>query len=211
MKMREAEALLELTGGMMGTPTDKSNPTPHPGLSARRDEDEVTFLVGRVLKKYFAGLSPEKYKRLEGMAKERRLKHVMNMTGLDPRDDLHWDLAKGQVAQYMRILKRKMQETFVRRTIQDVLIERDAHKIVEKKIDCDSRAKNKPFSTPDHPTKQKAVCAKQGDNEKLVRFGDKSSRIKKSNPKKRKSFRARHNCDTADDKLTARYWSCKEW
>ena len=29
--------------------------------------------------------------------------------------------------------------------------------------------------------------------------------------KVRKSFRARHNCDTATDKTTARYWSCKAW
>ena len=36
-------------------------------------------------------------------------------------------------------------------------------------------------------------------------------RIRKSNPEARKSFRARHKCDTATDKTTARYWSCKAW
>lgn len=48
-------------------------------------------------------------------------------------------------------------------------------------------------------------------NVKKVNFGDKSMRIKKSNPKRRKSFRARHKCDTAKDKTSARYWSCKKW
>ena len=36
-------------------------------------------------------------------------------------------------------------------------------------------------------------------------------RIRKSNPKARKSFRARHKCSTATNKMTARYWSCKKW
>jgi len=36
--------------------------------------------------------------------------------------------------------------------------------------------------------------------------------IKKDQPKRRKSFRARHKCDTnPPDKLTPRYWSCKKW
>jgi len=46
---------------------------------------------------------------------------------------------------------------------------------------------------------------------KKVNFGDKNMRIKKSNPERRKSFRARHKCDTAKDKTTARYWSCRKW
>ena len=44
-----------------------------------------------------------------------------------------------------------------------------------------------------------------------INFGDKNMKIKKSNPKRRKSFRARHKCKTANDKCTARYWSCKAW
>jgi len=36
-------------------------------------------------------------------------------------------------------------------------------------------------------------------------------RIRKSNPKARKSFRARHNCDTPGPRHKARYWSCKKW
>ena len=36
-------------------------------------------------------------------------------------------------------------------------------------------------------------------------------RIRKSNPKARKSFRARHNCDNPGPRHKARYWSCKKW
>ena len=48
-------------------------------------------------------------------------------------------------------------------------------------------------------------------NVKKVNFGDKTMRIKKSNPKRRKSFRARHNCANPGPKTKARYWSCKKW
>ena len=48
-------------------------------------------------------------------------------------------------------------------------------------------------------------------NTKKVNFGDPNMRIKKSNPKRRKSFRARHNCDNPGPKTKARYWSCRKW
>lgn len=48
-------------------------------------------------------------------------------------------------------------------------------------------------------------------NVKKVNFGDPNMRIKKSNPKRRKSFRARHKCATAKDRTSARYWSCRAW
>lgn len=48
-------------------------------------------------------------------------------------------------------------------------------------------------------------------NVKKVNFGDPNMRIKKSNPKRRKSFRARHKCHTAKDRTSARYWSCRQW
>jgi len=44
-----------------------------------------------------------------------------------------------------------------------------------------------------------------------VNFGDKSMRIKKSNPARRKSFRARHRCDNPGPRWKARFWSCRKW
>jgi hypothetical protein len=70
---------------------------------------------------------------------------------------------------------------------------------------------NKPKRTPG-AKKKFAVMAKEGDKTKLIRFGDPNMTIKKDQPKRRKSFRARHKCDTnPPSKLTARYWSCKKW
>jgi hypothetical protein len=48
-------------------------------------------------------------------------------------------------------------------------------------------------------------------NVKKVNFGDKTMRIKKSNPARRRSFRARHRCENPGPKTKARYWSCRKW
>jgi len=48
-------------------------------------------------------------------------------------------------------------------------------------------------------------------NIKKVNFGDPNMRIKKSNPARRKSFRARHNCANPGPRTSARYWSCRNW
>jgi hypothetical protein len=43
------------------------------------------------------------------------------------------------------------------------------------------------------------------------RLGQKTMKIKKSDPARRKSFRARHNCANPGPKTKARYWSCRAW
>lgn len=70
---------------------------------------------------------------------------------------------------------------------------------------------NKPFRTPDGP-KKFAVYTKNGSGKVvIVRFGDPNMEIKRDNPERRKSFRARHNCQNPGPKWKARYWSCKKW
>ena len=48
-------------------------------------------------------------------------------------------------------------------------------------------------------------------NVKKVNFGQKGVKIKKNNPDRRRSFRARHNCDNPGPRTKARYWSCRKW
>jgi hypothetical protein len=45
----------------------------------------------------------------------------------------------------------------------------------------------------------------------IVRFGDPNMEIKRDDPERRASFRARHDCDNAKDITTPQYWSCKMW
>ena len=64
---------------------------------------------------------------------------------------------------------------------------------------------------PGYGRKKSKVYVKKEDKVVKVMFGDPNMAIRKNNPEARKSFRARHKCDTATDKTTARYWSCKAW
>ena len=70
----------------------------------------------------------------------------------------------------------------------------------------------KPFLTPGGP-KKRSVYVKHPDSGNVVKvnFGDPNMRIKKSDPERRRSFRARHNCENPGPRHKARYWSCKAW
>ena len=71
---------------------------------------------------------------------------------------------------------------------------------------------NKPFLTPDGPKKRSVYVKNDKGNVVKVNFGDPNMEIKKDDPARRKSFRARHKCDTnPGPKWKARYWSCKMW
>tara|TARA_A100001201_G_scaffold45805_1_gene46612 strand:+ start:877 stop:1941 length:1065 start_codon:yes stop_codon:yes gene_type:complete len=70
---------------------------------------------------------------------------------------------------------------------------------------------NKPFLTPDGPKKRSVYVKNEKGNVVKVNFGDPNMKIKKNDPARRKSFRARHNCDNPGPKWKARYWSCKMW
>lgn len=59
--------------------------------------------------------------------------------------------------------------------------------------------------------KSKVYVKKPNGSVVKVNFGDPNMRIKKSNPKRRKSFRARHRCENPGPKWKARYWSCRAW
>jgi len=72
---------------------------------------------------------------------------------------------------------------------------------------------NDPIRTSEKSGKKFKVYVKdpKTGNVKVVRFGDPNLEIKRDDPKRRKSFRARHKCDQKKDKTTAGYWSCYQW
>ena len=59
--------------------------------------------------------------------------------------------------------------------------------------------------------KSKVYVKNAKGNVVKVNFGDPNMTIKKSNPKRRKSFRARHRCENPGPRTSARYWSCRAW
>ena len=72
-------------------------------------------------------------------------------------------------------------------------------------------ALNKPFRTPDGPKKFAVYVRNKAGKIVIVRFGDPEMEIKRDDPERRKSFRARHKCDQQNDPTTPAYWSCKMW
>ena len=70
---------------------------------------------------------------------------------------------------------------------------------------------NKPFYTPGGPKKRSVYVKNEKGNVVKVNFGDPNMKIKKSDPERRKSFRARNNCENPGPKTKARYWSCRAW
>lgn len=69
----------------------------------------------------------------------------------------------------------------------------------------------KPFLTPGGPKKRAVYVKNERGNVVKVNFGDPNMTIKKSDPARRRSFRARHNCENPGPRTKARYWSCKAW
>ena len=70
---------------------------------------------------------------------------------------------------------------------------------------------NKPFLTPGGPKKRAVYVKNDKGNTVKVNFGDPNLEIKRDDPERKSSFRARHNCDNPGPKWKARYWSCKFW
>jgi len=70
---------------------------------------------------------------------------------------------------------------------------------------------NKPFRTPDAKQKFAVYVKNKQGKVIIVRFGSQEMSIKRDDPARRKSFRARHKCDQQKDKTTRSYWSCYQW
>ena len=103
-----------------------------------------------------------------------------------------------------------------RKIIQEE-IQADLDEAKKKKTDKERMKCNSPRrirkGEAGHGKKKFVVKACKDGKEKIIRYGDANMEIKKDSPERRKSFRARHGCDTkkGKDKMSARYWSCKKW
>lgn len=84
--------------------------------------------------------------------------------------------------------------------------------IEEAEFDGKKVKLNDPIRTSENPNKKFKVYVKNDKgNVVVVRFGDPEMEIKRDDPARRKSFRARHNCDNPGPKWKARFWSCYQW
>jgi hypothetical protein len=71
---------------------------------------------------------------------------------------------------------------------------------------------NKAKATPDHPKKSHIVMAKEGDNYKLIRFGQAGVVGSPDGSKRNEAFKARHAKNIDKGKMSAAYWAnLKKW
>jgi hypothetical protein len=109
-------------------------------------------------------------------------------------------------------------ETSVLAVLEDgVLVEMDAvglSYLSSFQLDeAEYQGRNVPLGKPMKGDVKKSKVYVKGPSGRVVKvnFGDKTMKIKKSNPARRKSFRARHNCANPGPRHKARYWSCRAW
>lgn len=95
--------------------------------------------------------------------------------------------------------------------VWDYMQSEEQHEGIEN--EAQYHGKNVPLGKklPGDVKKSKVYVRKPNGNIVKVNFGDKKMRIKKSNPARRRSFRARHNCKNPGPRWKARYWSCRSW
>lgn len=93
--------------------------------------------------------------------------------------------------------------------IQDIKKEYDSTDISEAEYQGRKVQLNKPMQGD--VAKSKVYVKNAKGKVVKVNFGDKNMRIKKSNPNRRRNFRARHRCENPGPKWKARYWSCRAW
>ena len=79
--------------------------------------------------------------------------------------------------------------------------------MAKKKLNKASMPCNQPRKSP-NPDKKRVVKACANGKEKIIHYGA-TGYGNNYSAAARKSFKARHSCDTANDKLTPRYWACK--
>ena len=132
------------------------------------------------------------------------------------------DVAKGSDEYYLESEDKAFYEfseldfALARISLNKAGISNEEMNLDERDIDfseAEKKTLNKPFRLPKGSNKKFGVYVKnpKSGNVIVVKFGDPNMEIKRDDPSRRKNFRARHNCDTAKDKTTPRYWSCKFW
>ena len=95
---------------------------------------------------------------------------------------------------------------------EGMVYEHEAEGITEAEYQGRKVKLNDPFREPSGSKRKFGVYVKNKKGNVIkVTFGDPNMEIKRDDPGRRASFRARHNCDQKKDKTTAGYWSCYQW
>lgn len=142
-----------------------------------------------------------------GREEAEDLEKILNLSELSTMEDFNSEEHKTLPADYQESYET---DQFCEACLSEYL---EKHKESLEEAEYQGRKVNlgKPFLTPDGPKKRSVYVKNDKGNVVKVNFGDPNMKIKKSDPERRKSFKARHNCDNPGPRTKARYWSCKAW
>ena len=184
-------------------------------LAAQNPEMEKRYTMNKLAKKPKM-TSAEFAAQLESKIPKNLREHieqVENEGPLSSGDFFHIELAENEGIETWVIAEWS----------ESVLIEADADtlKLLEEYgatfhdelTEAEYQGRNVPLGKrmPGDVKKSKVYVRKPNGKVVKVNFGDKKMKIKKSNPARRRSFRARHNCKNPGPRWKARYWSCRAW
>ena len=189
-------------------------------------EKELKDLIKEVILESHSKADEKKLKKISGQLKNSAKMHADQAEDLDDivdrSDDEELKEGEEQVTENLNcgcgndpcitfgIISIEEARKIVQEEIQADLDEAKKKKTDKERMKCNSPRRIRKGEAG-HGTKKFVVKACKDGKEKIIRYGDANLEIKKDSPKRRKSFRARHKCDTAKDKMSARYWSCKKW
>jgi hypothetical protein len=133
----------------------------------------------------------------------------------DKNDVVEYDIAKERPGLWENIRRKKQREGKNYKPAKPGDKDRPSKEAWKKAQGAEYQGRkvqlNKPFRTSGGPKKFAVYTKNESGNVVIVRFGDPNMKIKKNIPERRKSFRARHNCNNPGPKWKARYWACKSW
>ena len=189
-------------------------------------EKELKDLIKEVILESHSKADEKKLKKISGQLKNSAKMHADQAEDLDDIVDRSDDeeLKEGDepVTENVNcgcgndpcitfgIISIEEARKIVQEEIQADLDEAKKKKTDKERMKCNSPRRIRKGEAG-HGKKKFVVKACKDGKEKIIRYGDANLEIKRDNPERRKSFRARHKCDTAKDKMSARYWSCKKW
>lgn len=159
--------------------------------------------IGEYERRQQQGMEAAKKKEEQKPVKEENLAEMDNRTPSSDRREQRYYSPEEKVRRKEKFEKDLKLNPKLRKKLR----------LPEPKEDVkEEKSLGKPFRTPGGP-KKFAVYVKnpESGNTKKVTFGDPNLSIKRDNPERRKSFRARHNCENPGPRTKARYWSCRQW
>jgi len=146
---------------------------------------------------------------------------TMNLKQLSDKHKSHHESGRGSERSYkaMGAIEKHVEKKYGKKAKDKMVGDTDHYAAhggsmpAPRKIKEENENKplNKPMRDSSGKKKFKVFVKNEKGNVVKVGFGDPNMEIKRDDPERRKNFRARHNCDTANDKTTPRYWSCKNW